>query len=110
MDNNLLNPPVVFLTLLVTLGLLSYIFSRWSFRKKILSAEAKKAYSCGEEFSGHLIQPDYSQFFPFAFFFTVLHVVAMVLATIPAQTKGIFAIAVIYIVGAIIGLYILLRK
>jgi uncharacterized membrane protein YecN with MAPEG domain len=39
-----------------------------------------------------------------------LHVVAMVLATIPAQTKGIFAIAVIYIVGAIIGLYILLRK
>jgi NADH-quinone oxidoreductase subunit A len=88
---------------------LNYLFSKCAFRKDG-SEESKKAYSCGEEFSGHLIQPDYSQFFPFAFFFTVLHVVAMVVATIPAQTQGVLAMAIVYVIGAIIGLLILLRK
>lgn len=109
MENHFLAPPVAFLILLATIGLLSCFFSRFSFRKRASSEEAKKAYSCGEEFSGHLIQPDYSQFFPFAFFFTVLHVVAMVIATIPAETIETFAIAVVYIIGAVIGLFILLR-
>lgn len=110
MEYNLLAPPIVFLILLTTIGLLSCLFSKCAFRNGESSAEAKKAYSCGEEFSGHLIQPDYSQFFPFAFFFTVLHVVAMVIATIPAETIETFAIGVMYIIGAIIGLFILLRK
>ncbi len=110
MENNFLVPPVAFLVLLVTIVFLNYLFSKCALRKDELSEEAKKAYSCGEEFSGHLIQPDYSQFFPFAFFFMVLHVVAMVIATIPAETIESFAIAVVYIIGAIIGLFILLRK
>ncbi len=29
-------------------------------------------YACGEDMPSHLMQPDYSQFFPFAFFFTVI--------------------------------------
>jgi NADH:ubiquinone oxidoreductase subunit 3 (subunit A) len=111
MDNILLSPPVAFLILLATIGFLNYLFSRCAFRKgSDLSKEAKKAYSCGEEFSGHMIQPDYSQFFPFAFFFTVLHVVAMVIATTPAETTETFAVALVYIIGAVIGLLILLRK
>ncbi len=48
--------------------------------------------------------------FPFAFFFTILHVVALVIATVPTETIETFAIAVVYVVGAIIGLFILLRK
>lgn len=110
MEINFLIPPVAFLILLATVTFLNYLFSKLALRKGKLSDEAKKAYSCGEEFSGHLIQPDYSQFFPFAFFFTVLHVVAMVIATIPAETIESLSIAVMYIVGAIIGLFILLRK
>ena len=110
MENNFLAPPIAFLILLATIVFLSYLFSKCAFRKDELSEEAKKAYSCGEEFSGHLIQPDYSQFFPFAFFFTVLHVVAMVIATIPAETMETFDIAVIYIISAVVGLFILLRK
>jgi NADH:ubiquinone oxidoreductase subunit 3 (subunit A) len=110
MKNNFLSPPIAFLILLASITFLSYFFSRLALRKNVASEESKKAYSCGEEFSGHLIQPDYSQFFPFAFFFTVLHVVAMVIATIPAETIETFSIAVVYILGAIIGLFILLRK
>ena len=37
------------------------------------------------------VQPDYGQFFPFAFFFTILHVVALMVATVPAGTCGIAA-------------------
>ena len=110
MENKLLVPPIAFLILFISVIFLSYIFSKIAFRKKEVSEESKKSYSCGEEFSGHLIQPDYSQFFPFAFFFTVLHVVAMVIATIPAESMATLCIAVVYIIGAVIGLFILLRK
>lgn len=110
MDNAYLAPPVAFICLLAAMGLLNYLFSKLAYHKTASSEEGKKAYSCGEDFSGHMIQPDYSQFFPFAFFFTVLHVVAMVIATIPAQTAQTMAMAMVYIVGAVIGLFILLRK
>jgi NADH:ubiquinone oxidoreductase subunit 3 (subunit A) len=105
-----LTPPVVFIILLGTIAFLNYLLSKWAYKKGSSSEEAKTAYSCGEEFSGHMIQPDYSQFFPFAFFFTVLHVVAMVIATIPAPTVEILTVSLIYIIGAVIGLFILLRK
>lgn len=110
MDNIFLSPPVVFLVLLAVIGFLSYLLSKCAFRRINSSEESKKAYSCGEEFSGHLIQPDYSQFFPFAFFFTILHVVAMVIATVPTETIETFAMAVLYIIGAVVGLFILMRK
>ena len=57
-----------------------------------------------------MIQPDYSQFFPFAFFFTMLHVVALMIATVPVGTETPFLLPVVYVIGAIIGLVILLRK
>jgi NADH-quinone oxidoreductase subunit A len=104
------SPPAVFLIILFVAGILAWACSRCAFRKQENPPGTQKAYACGEEFSGHLIQPDYSQFFPFAFFFTILHVVALVIATVPTETIETFAIAVVYIVGAIIGLFILLRK
>ncbi len=110
MESSFLIPPIAFLILLLTVVFLNYLFSKLAFRKNEASEESKKAYSCGEEFSGHLIQPDYSQFFPFAFFFMILHVVAMVIATIPAETPENLAIAIVYILGAVIGLFILMRK
>lgn len=110
MNNIFLSPPVVFLTLLAVIGFLNYLFSKYAFRKAASGGASRKAYSCGEEFSGHLIQPDYSQFFPFAFFFTILHVVAMVVATVPTETVETFAMALLYIIGAVTGLFILMRK
>jgi len=106
----LLSPPIVFILLCSAMVLLSMAFSRYAFRKKEQSAGAKKAYACGEDFHDHLIQPDYSQFFPFAFFFTILHVVALVIATVPTETIETFVMAALYVGGAVIGLMILLRK
>ena len=109
-ENILITPPVVFIIMLAVIGLFAYLLSRLSLRKKITTPDSKKAYACGEDFKDHLIQPDYSQFFPFAFFFTMLHVVALVIATVPLETVGTFAIALVYISAAVIGLFILLRK
>ena len=105
-----LTPPVVFFLMLAGVGIFAGLLSRISHRARKDGRESKKAYACGEDFNGHLIQPDYSQFFPFAFFFTLLHVVALFITTVPLQTVETFAIAVVYISGAVVGLSILLRK
>lgn len=86
-----------------TLSLLSY-------KTKDRHSGTCKSYACGENVPTHLMQPDYSQFFPFAFFFTVLHVVTLMIATVPVDTLRSFAMAVIYIGGAAIGLVILFRR
>jgi len=105
----LLNPPITFLIILAVLGFLTYFSSKIAYKGK-QTEESKKAYACGEEFTGHMIQPDYSQFFPFVFFFTILHVVALTIATVPMAAVLTFSIAVIYVIGAMLGLFILLRR
>ena len=69
-----------------------------------------KEYACGEDLPTAMIQPDYSQFYPFAFYFTILHVVALMIATVPTATIETFLIAVVYILGAIIGLVVLYAR
>lgn len=60
--------------------------------------------------SCHRVRPDYSQFFPFAFFFTIMHVVALMVATIPGGAIKLYAIAVLYLIVAVSALFILFRK
>jgi len=110
MNNILLAPPIAFIILLVFISLFSFLLSRLSIHVNKNRSESKKAYACGEDFSENMIQPDYSQFFPFAFFFTILHVVALMIATVSLMTIGSLTIAMVYILGAVIGLVILLRK
>jgi NADH:ubiquinone oxidoreductase subunit 3 (subunit A) len=110
MEKLFLLPPMVFLVIFCFVLLFSYIFGRWAYYKNKPSQGARKAYACGEDFSQHLIQPDYSQFFPFAFFFTILHVMALMIATVPVRATVFLVLPVIYVVSAIIGLAILLRK
>jgi len=106
----LLSPPVAFIVLLLVLLVISRFFSALAFRKRQNICEAEKSYACGEDFEGHMIQPDYSQFFPYAFFFTILHVAALVIATVPTETMQTFFVAIVYVAGAVIGLFILMRK
>ena len=106
----LLSPVGAFVVTFLAVIILVKICAGFAAAKRLNQSEAKKAYACGEDFKDHFIQPDYSQFFPFAFFFTILHVVALVIATVPAVTMEVFAIAAVYILGAIIGLLILLKK
>jgi len=110
MDGFFHSIPMAFLVILAGCTLLLFLWSRCSSRVVRRDNGSRKAYACGEEFEGHMIQPDYSQFFSFALFFTILHVVALMIATVPRETPEILSFAVLYLFGAVVGLLILLRK
>jgi NADH:ubiquinone oxidoreductase subunit 3 (subunit A) len=103
----LLTPPVAFVIVLVIVLFFAYVLSKLAFRPKQLPKGLTKEYACGEDQQNHMIQPDYSQFYPFAFYFTILHVVALMTATVPVATLETSLIAVVYIIGAILGLFVL---
>ena len=71
---------------------------------------ATKSYACGEDVSDNCFSPDYSQFFSFAFFFSIMHVVALMVATLPTLSPGSLFMPALYVVGALVGLVSLLRR
>jgi hypothetical protein len=111
MRNLLLSPPVAFIIILAVSLLLSYLSGPLAFKRKAgVKGALTDSYSCGEIVPPPRVQPDYSQFFPFAFFFTILHVVTLMVATVPTADAGSFTIAVIYLAGALLGLFLLFGR
>lgn len=111
MSNIFLTPPIAFTVMLVSALLISAAISLLSFKRKDKDIGGMmKSYACGEDVSTNLMQPDYSQFFPFAFFFTILHVVTLMVATVPAETIGSLIRASVYMLGAVAALLILFRR
>jgi NADH:ubiquinone oxidoreductase subunit 3 (subunit A) len=106
----LLSPPIVFILIMLVVLVCAYVLSKLAIKPKNAPAGLTKEYSCGEDIKTHMIQPDYTQFFPFAFYFTILHVVALMIATVPMATMQTFLIAVVYILGAIVGLFVLYKR
>jgi NADH:ubiquinone oxidoreductase subunit 3 (subunit A) len=105
----LLIPPLAFSLILLAVLFLSFLAKKAAFRGA-QGPGAEKAYSCGEDMEENSFRPEYGQFFSFAFFFTIMHVVALVVATIPSGIPGYYFIAALYLVGALIGLGALVRK
>jgi hypothetical protein len=110
MKDWLLSPPIAFLIVFVFLSVLAGLLSRLSFRPGDKSDNSGKSYACGEDDFDNLAQPDYSNFFPFVFFFTLAHVATLIMTTVPVGDLNIFVIAGVYIIGAIIGLSVLFRN
>lgn len=106
----LLTPPIAFIVILLASWLLSYLSSRLSFKPKGSQEGTYKAYACGEDTYDAMIQPDYSQFFVFAFFFTLAHVAVLIVATMPEGGLDVYAVALTYIVAVVISLFILFRR
>jgi len=106
----ILSPAVAFLVMLVFLLVFAKLFARFAYKAKSQGKGAGESYACGEDVPDHLSQPDYSQFFPYAFFFTIAHVATLILTTVPMETFRTLAMAVIYIFVVVIGLYVLLRR
>ncbi|MBU4198899.1 MAG: hypothetical protein KKG09_09670 [Verrucomicrobia bacterium] len=111
MNHWLLWPPVAFLLILAVALLKLRGLSILSFPAKGGNVGGqRKAYACGENIKENRAQPDYSQFFPFAFFFTIMHVLALVVATVPVRDWSAVQIAVGYLICSAIGLFILFRR
>ena len=84
MMNLLLFPPVTFAVSLLFVMLLSALLSPLSTRPARVPGSAKhQPYGCGEAVPVDQAKaiPDYQVFFPFAIFFTLLHVAGLMLAT-----------------------------
>jgi len=106
MNHFLLTPLVAFAVCLV----LSAGVSALSKRLAALGSYAvdkESAYACGELIDENKAQPDYSEFFKFVFFFTILHVIALVVATFPG---GFTYVSIAYLGVTVLALYMLLRR
>lgn len=110
MNNFLLSPPVAFIIILLISILMSAISSKLAFKGAKSSSGKLKSYGCGENIENPRLQPEYSQFFPFAFFFTIMHVVVLIIATVPADTVRTSGIAFLFLLAALSGLFILFRR
>ena len=111
MSEWLLLPPVAFFLLLVVGFLMSAFSKALAYKTENNPPGKTKSYACGQDVPFPHLQPDYNEFFPFAYFFTIMHVVALITATVPSsgglQATGL---ALLYLVAAVSGLWILFRK
>ncbi|MFH1368489.1 MAG: DUF983 domain-containing protein [Elusimicrobiota bacterium] len=103
-------PPITFVIILAAVLAFAKLASALSFKNPKPGKSRDECYACGEDVKEHRIQPDYSKFFPFAYFFTIIHVVALIISTVPKVTADTLVIAVLYIAGALTGLSILFRR
>ena len=111
MENWLLSPPIAFLIVFAFIGLLAYLCSFLSLKAKNPQTKGTgESYACGEATYDHMAQPDYSQFFPFAFFFTIAHVATLMLITVPMEEMNVLAMALLYLFTVVVGLFILLGR
>jgi len=106
MDHILLSPLITFAIFLV-LSLAISAFSKRLAARGADHAAKETAYACGEILDENRVQPDYSEFFKFAFFFTILHVIALVVATVPG---GLTPVSGVYLGVTVLALFMLLRR
>jgi hypothetical protein len=103
----LLFPPVAFV-IFVFIAVLIYLFGSLLAAKGGLNNGKKHQYACGEDVPATKVQPDYSFFFPFAIFFTIIHVTALIMATLPFGNIALMGI--LYLAGISISLYTLVVR
>jgi hypothetical protein len=105
----LLVPPLAFSLILLAALLASALAKRSAFRGPA-GPGSGRPYSCGEDLEENSYRPEYGQFFSFAFYFTIMHVAALVVATVPSGGSGQYAMAALYLAGTLAGLVALARK
>lgn len=104
--NILLYPPFAFIISLAIVLLFGKLIKGFEPRFS-KSQQSTKTYACGEEFEAKKLSPGYEEFYPYAIFFTVLHVVAIMLMTIAFTSSIPISIPIIYLLVIIVILSIL---
>ena len=64
-------------------------------------------YGCGQRQVQDYVNPDYSQFFPFAFLFTIMHVLVLVVATAPYEVS---LLPIVYVASGILAMRIISKR
>jgi len=95
----LISPPIAFVLFLAVAVLITLLGRRMAPKMNNVGGKLT-SYACGEDMPGTKIQFGYRTFFFVALFFTIMHVAALVLATVPAGKIVLFAalyLAVIFL-------------
>jgi hypothetical protein len=87
----LLSPPVAFVLFLGAAALLVALGKGMAPKPRKVGGKLE-TYACGENMPGFKIQFGYRLFFFIALFFTMMHVAALVLATVPSGKIVFFAL------------------
>ena len=98
--------PVLFLFFLVLFGLVLYGLRRYAASGQP-GEGALDPYACGQKDFENYVNPDYTQFFRYAFVFSVMHVLALTVTTAP---KDATILPLAYIGAGILALVIIFRK
>ncbi len=104
----LISAPVIFLLFALLAALISRVLARKADTTPG-GAHELDPYACGqdEETVRHFVSPNYYRLFGYAFFFTVMHVLVLVVATAPA---GHTLLPVAYIFAGVLAMLILFRR
>ena len=101
MDTTLLFTPLfVFLIFLLVSYLIYRLGGAMALKTKSQSAAKLSTYACGEEFEGGKLQQSFT-LFHVAFIFTIIHIAALVIATIPNGDNALFGL--IFIASVLIS-------
>ncbi|MEN6635928.1 MAG: hypothetical protein ABFC56_08765 [Clostridiaceae bacterium] len=103
-----ISTPVLFLAFLLLLMLLS-VYLKHKADKTPSGKHAFDPYACGqsEDAVSQYVNPNFRRMFYLAFFFTIMHVLVMIVATAP---KGHTLMPVAYIAVGALAMLILFRK
>jgi len=110
------NPWNILLTPLVgfaAFSLISYLIYRLGdvLAPKLNPQGGKLAqYACGEDFPARKVQVGYQLFFYAALFFTMMHVAALVIATIPAGSVAFAMLGILYLLMIVLSIIALILK
>lgn len=103
----LISPPVAFLIFLI-IGFLLYVLGSRLAPKLKKEGGKLATYACGEDLPGVKLQFGYRLFFFIALFFTMMHVAALVIATLPGGKIVFFGI--IYLVMIFLSIMALITR
>jgi NADH-quinone oxidoreductase subunit A len=87
----LLSPPLAFLAFLAIFYIVYFLAGRLAPKLNAVGGKLK-SYACGEDIPGSKLQFGYRLFFFIALFFTMMHVAALVVATLPSGPIAFFGL------------------
>jgi len=106
MDSWVFSPPIAFLIFVALFFAFYKGFSKYS-QVNMRGEGGLDPYACGQRDVRNYVNPDYSQFFPYAFLFTIMHVLVLVTATAPYDAP---ILPVVFIAAGILCLVIIFKR
>lgn len=106
LEKVLLSPPVAGALLFAVIFGLSCLLSRYA-PKTRSNPHKSDAYACGQRGVKNYVSPDYSEFYPYAALFTLVHALVLLVATVP---KDVVLLPAAFILVGLGMLYVVFRK